>query len=318
MNSKIGKLIPKPLKNLLIRISYLPEKIFYFFYRNGATNKIHIPDKMFQRMDFWVFNKKWLSFKNPQGFNEKLQWMKYYYRNPEYTKLVDKYEVRKYVESKVGSDILVPCYGVFDKWEDIDFDKLPNEFVIKCTHDSGSVVICNDKSNFDFDAAKEKIEKWLNRNQFYLSREWPYKNVKPRIIIEKYLANSNGDDSVDYKFFCFNGTPKMIDILSDRHSSTGMHEDFYDMNWQAYDVQKDRFPRCNHKLEKPDCFDRIKEIAEILSQGFPHIRVDFFVVEGKPYFTELTFYMDCGRIPFNPESFNLWLGEQLTLPPKMR
>lgn len=315
----IKEMFPKSLKRCLIQAQYIPEKLkLKYIYVPASKGKIPFPDKAFQNMDYKLFNGKKINFKNPVTFNEKLQWMKYYYRKPEFTALVDKYEVRNYIKEKVGSDILVKNLGVFEKWEDIDFNSLPDKFVIKCTNDCGSVIICKDKSTFDYKTAEKTIKIGLARKQFYLSREWPYKNVKPRIIIEEYLHNKDNSPLIDYKFFCFDGKPLIVDVLTGRNTAEGLHEDFFDMDWKHLDVQKDRQPNSKHEVVKPECFEEMIEIAKMVSPGFPFIRVDFVVAQNRPYFTELTFYNDGGRVPFNPESFDVWLGTFIKLPNKAR
>lgn len=311
---KMKEIIPKPLKRWLIKIHYIPEKIKLRIYYWASQGKIPFPDKAFQNMDYKLYNGKKINFKNPQTFNEKLQWMKYYYRDPKLTPLVDKYEVRNFVREKVGEDYLVNNIGVYEKWEDIDFHSLPDKFVIKCTNDCGSVVICKDKKAFDFVNAKKTIEAGLARKQFYVSREWPYKNVKPRIIIEEYIYNADDSPLVDYKFFCFDGKPIIVDVLTGRNTLEGLHEDFFNMNWEHLDVQKDRQPNARYNVLKPKCFEEMMEAARTISPGFPFIRVDFVVSDEKPYFTELTFYNDAARVPFNPQSFDEWLGSLLVLP----
>lgn len=315
--NKIKNHIWNPIKKRLINLSYLPEKIMLQLYYDAADHKYPFPDKLFQKWDYWIFNKKRLSFKNPQTYNEKLQWLKYYYRNPAYIPLVDKYEVRKFVEEKVGSEILIPCLGIYEKWDDIDFSKLPNSFVIKCTHDSGSVVICKDKNNFDFDSARKKIERGLSQNQFYKSREWCYKNVKPRIIIEEFLENDDGTSIIDYKFMCFDGVSKVVDILRGKNRNETVEETYFDIDLCPYKVTQGH-PNISVEIKKTSIYEKMVEYATILSENIPHVRVDFILVNDKIYFTELTFFNSGGRCPFNPESFDYFLGGCLNLPPKMR
>ena len=186
-----------------------------------------VPDKLYLKYKFYKKMKKQLNLDNPQTFNEKLQWLKLYDRNPEYTRMVDKYEVKKYVAEKIGEEYIIPTLGVWNKFEDIDFEELPNQFVLKCTHDSGGVVICKDKSTFDFNAANKKLTHCLKRNYFWKGREWPYKNIKPRIIAEQYIA----EDLVDYKFMCFSGEVKCSFICTNRFSTQGLHVTFFDREW---------------------------------------------------------------------------------------
>lgn len=311
-------MIPKPLKKWLIKIQYIPEKIKLKIYYLASQGKIPFPDKAFQNMDYKLFNNgKKINFKNPQTYNEKLQWLKYYYRDPRLTPLVDKYEVRKYVKEKVGDEILVPCLGIYDSWEEIDFESLPDRFVVKCTHDSGSISICRDKKTWDKNEAEKIIKNGLGRNQFYLSREWPYKNVKPRIIIERYLENEDKSSLIDYKFYCFDGEPVIVDVLTGKNREEGVRENFYDMNWNLYEVTQGH-PNTDYDLPKPFNYEKMIEYAKILSKGFPHIRVDFIEENDKLFFTELTFFSAGGRIPLEPESFDEWLGGFIKLPDKIR
>ncbi|MBR5897307.1 MAG: glycosyl transferase, partial [Lachnospiraceae bacterium] len=238
-------------------------------YKAASLGKIPFPDKAFQKWDYKIHTGRKLNLRHPVTFQEKLQWMKYYYRNPEFTKLVDKYEVRDYVKEKIGEEYLVPLYGVYNSWNEIDFSALPDAFVIKCTHDSGSVVICKNKSAFDYDAAKKKIEEGLARNQFYLSREWPYKNVKPRIIIEKYLIDEKSGDLPDYKFFCFDGKVKILESNTERQSKTGTKTDFYTPEFELIKMKEKGYPNSNKNHSKPENFDAMKQFAETLSANYP-------------------------------------------------
>lgn len=315
---KIGKIIPRPLKNLILRIVRIPERIKVRVYKAASLGKIPFPDKAFQKWDYKIHTGRKLNLRHPVTFQEKLQWMKYYYRNPEFTKLVDKYEVRDYVREKIGEKYLVPLYGVYDRWDEIDFSALPDEFVIKCTHDSGSVVICTDKNSFDFESARKKIEAGLARNQFYLSREWPYKNVKPRIIIEKLLYGEKDRGIVDYKCFSFDGIVKFILVCTNRFKADGMKVSFYDLNWQKLEVSQTDETNETEYIEKPKQFDEMIKTAQILGKGFPHIRVDFIIDADRFYFTELTFFDSGGRKPFIPNYNEYKFGEWITLPPKMR
>ena len=315
---KIGKIIPQPLKNLILRIIRIPERIKVRIYQAAAHGKIPFPDKAFQKWDYKIHTGRKLNIHHPVTFQEKLQWMKYYYRNPELTKLVDKYEVRDYVRGKIGEEYLVPLYGVYNKWDEIDFSALPDEFVIKCTHDSGSVVICKNKNTFDYESAKKKIEAGLARNQFYLSREWPYKNVKPRIIIEKYLEDDLTGDLPDYKFFCFDGKVKILESNTERQSIDGTKTDFYSPDFELIKMKEKGYPNSNKVHSKPIKFDEMKELAEQLSAKYPFIRVDFNYADNSIYFGELTLYHCGGRMMFEPDEYNKTIGDWITLPQKIR
>ena len=315
---KIGKLVPGFVKRPIVRFTNWCGRLKGKVYLAARAGKIWFPDKAFQKWDYKIHTGRKLNMKNPQTYCEKLQWLKYYYRNPEYTKLVDKYAVREYVKEKIGEEYLVPLYGVYDSFDEIDFDKLPEQFVLKCTHDSGSVVICKDKKSFDFDKAREKLEFCLNRNQFYLSREWYYKNVSPRIIAEKYLEAMNDVGFTDYKFMCFSGEPKFMFTCTDRFTESGMKENFFDMNWRPLPFKQCNIDVNNKDIPKPVNFELMKKFAGILSAGIPHIRVDYFEYNGNLYFSELTFFDSGGRTPFEPEEYNKIIGDYIVLPKKMR
>ena len=257
--------------------------------------------------------KKPLDLEHPTTFNEKLQWLKLYDRRPEYTTMVDKYDVKNYVASIIGEEYVIKTLGVWDKFEDIDFDSLPDRFVLKCTHDSGGIVICRDKSVFDKKKAEKIIKHSLRRRYYFGGREWPYKNVPPRIIAEEYLEDCNaGSERVltDYKFFCFGGKPEFMYISDDKGSDP--HTDFFDMNYNRLDMRL-RDPNSETPPEKPICFEKMKELSAILSEGIPHLRVDFYQVNGRVYVGELTFFHCGGFVPFSPDSWNTVIGDMIDL-----
>lgn len=270
-----------------------------------------IPDKLYIQLKYFYRFHKFPNLKNPQTYNEKLQWLKLYDRKPIYTTMADKYEAKKYVANIIGEEYIIPTLGVWDRFEDIDFDSLPNQFVLKCTHDSGGLVICKDKSSFDRDKAKRKINNSLNTNYFYHSREWPYKNIKPRVIAEQYIENENGD-LPDYKFFSFDGQTKALYVATDRQSKEETKFDFYDEHFNHLDLVNSH-PNSNKENKKPKTFDKMIELANILSKGYPHIRVDFYEINGKTYFGELTFYHMSGFQPFIPEKWDYTFGEWLKI-----
>ncbi len=270
-----------------------------------------LPDYIFLQIKYrYKFNKK-LDLKKPQTFNEKLQWLKLYDRNPEYTKMVDKYEAKKYVANIIGEEYIIPTLGVYDKFEDINFATLPNQFVIKCTHDSGGLIICKDKTKLNIKEARKKINKSLKRNYFYTGREWPYKNVKPRIIAEQYMVDESGTELKDYKFFCFNGEPKLLFVAKDRPYATKFN--YYDMDFKKLPF-KQHYKNFNDYIEKPKGFEKMIELSRKLSKDIPHVRVDFYDINGKVYFGELTFYHFSGFEKFEPEEWDRILGDMLKLP----
>ena len=255
-----------------------------------------------------------LDLENPKTFNEKLQWLKLHDRKPEYTIMVDKCEAKKYVAERIGEEYIIPTLGVWDRFDDIDFDALPDQFVLKTTHDSGGVVICRDKASLNKKKARKKLETSLKRNFYLRGREWPYKNVKPRIIAEQFIQSTKDGELPDYKFFCFSGEPKALFIATERNvPGTETKFDFFDMEFNHLDVRNGH-PNAAVAPGKPVCFDEMCDLASKLSAGIPHLRVDFYEVEGKVYFGELTFSHWSGLVPFEPEQWDYTFGEWITLP----
>lgn len=255
-----------------------------------------------------------LNLSHPKTFNEKIQWLKLHDRKPIYTTMVDKYTAKQYVADRIGEEYIIPTLGVWDKFEDIDFDALPNQFVLKCTHDSGGLVICRDKSSLDKQKAKEKIERSLKKNYYWSGREWPYKDVKPRIIAEQYMEDTKTEELRDYKFFCFDGVAKALFIATDRQKEDEeVKFDFYDMEFRHLDF-KQGHPNASVSPAKPETFNEMRQLAEKLSKGIPHLRVDFYEVNGKAYFGELTFSHFSGMVPFNPEKWDETFGSWIRLP----
>lgn len=296
---KIINYIKKP-SNILL---YLMNKNFFKW----------IPDEKYIKIKYKLEMDKKLNLKNPQTFNEKLQWLKLYDRNPEYTKMVDKYEAKQYVADIIGEEYIIPTLGVWDKFEDIEFEKLPKQFVLKPTHTSGNVFICKDKNNIDYKKLKREVNKWMKRRYYYIHREWPYKNVKPRIIVEKYMENNSGEEIIDYKLFCFNGVPRIILVCSERFSSKNMCKTWFDEDWNYLDITEN-----NHRTDKtikcPINFDEMKILARKLSDGIPFLRCDFYEVNEKIYFGELTFFPASGFEKFEPNEWDKKLGDMLELP----
>lgn len=282
--------------------------------------KIHLFENMsdmaYLKMMFYANLGKKLDFESPETFNEKMQWLKLYDRRPEYTTMVDKYAVKKYVADIIGEKYIIPTLGVWDKFEDIDFDSLPDEYVLKCTHDSGGLVIVTDKAKLDKQEAEKKINKCLQKDYFMYGREWPYKNVKPRIIAEKYMVDESGYELKDYKFFCFNGEPKVMFIASDRQlEGEETKFDFFDMQFNHLPFINGH-PNAKHEIKCPPAFEEMKQLAKKLSKDIPCVRVDFYDINGQVYFGELTFFHWSGMVPFEPEEWDYKLGEWIKLPEK--
>ena len=267
-----------------------PGLLLYYL---GMRGWFHwMPDEAYLKMTYKAHFGRYPDLKKPQTYSEKLQWLKLYDRDPKYTKLVDQDAVKDYVAAKVGKQYVIPTLGVWDRFEDIDFDSLPNQFVLKCTHDSGGLVIVRDKSALDKEKAKAKIEKSLKRNYYYSAREWPYKDVKARIIAEAYIEDSRLGELRDYKFFMFHGEMDNVLVCKDRHlgKTKFLH---YDDQWNRLDYQWSE-PKLDRELDKPEKFEEMKVIARKLSENLAHVRVELYDVNGKVYFGELTFFDQAG------------------------
>lgn len=277
-----------------------------------------IPDALYLKLRYYSRFHKKLNLKNPRTFSEKIQWLKLYDRRPEYSKMVDKCEVKKYVADIIGEEYIIPTLNVWNSFDEIDFDTLPNQFVLKCTHDSGGLVICTDKATFDKEAARKKIEASIKAKYFYHTREWSYKNVKPRIIAEQYMEDDSTKDLRDYKFFAFDGDVKMLFIATERQEKDSETKfDFFDSDFNHLDFINGH-PNAKVTPAKPQNFELMKELASKLSKGIPHVRVDFYEVNGKVYFGELTFCHWSGLMPFEPDEWDEKLGDWIKLPPKTR
>jgi len=273
-----------------------------------------IPDEIYLKLLYRAKMKERCNLKNPVLYNEKLQWLKLHDRKPEYQQMVDKYEVRSFITEKLGEDYLIPCYGVFEKWEDIDFEKLPDQFVIKCTHDSGSVEICTDKATWDKESAKQRIKDAMKRNYYKTYREWPYKNTIPRIVIEKYMVDESGDDLKDYKIMCFNGKAKIVEVHENRFTQGKVHtQTFYTKDWEKLEIEQEGCGPVKASTKKPDCLDKMLELSEVIAKDMIHVRVDWYLINGRIYFGEITFYDGSGFERFNKKEYDKMLGDLIEL-----
>lgn len=274
------------------------------------------PDKWYLSIRYFEHFGKNPDFKNPATFNEKLQWLKINYRKNEFTKMVDKYAVREYIAEKIGKEYLIDLVGgPWENPEDIDFDSLPDQFVLKCTHDSGSVFICKDKKDFDIAEVKKEISKALKFNMYWYGREWPYKNVKPRIIAEKYMVDESGDELKDYKLYCFNGHVEMIQVIWGRNSKP--KQNMYSTQWELISLNRKKFASDpNADIKKPVKLEEMITLAKKLSKDIPFLRTDFYSINDKIYFGELTFFPASGFVPFEPEFWDKKLGDMINLPDK--
>ncbi len=268
-------------------------------------------DKIHLKCLFKKYMNEKLNLTNPTTFNEKLQWLKLHDRNPQYTIMADKAEVKKYVSDLIGDKYIIPTIGVYESVDEIPFDTLPDKFVIKCTHDSGSIFICRNKNDFDFQKVKEQILEKLNQKFYWYCREWVYKDIKPRIIVEEFISDENGDSPADYKFFCFNGKMEVFKI--DYNRFTKRAANYYDKDCMLLPFGKiHSIPDPSIKLDLPGNFEEMVAIAEKLSKDMPFLRVDLYSVENKIYFGELTFYPSGGIEPFTGDG-DIFMGRLLDL-----
>lgn len=270
-----------------------------------------LSDKTYTRLKYRLKMNRKLNLKKPETFTEKLNWLKLYDHDPRYIPLVDKWDVTSFVHERIGEGYCIKKLGVWDTFEEINFDDFPNQFVLKCTNDSGGIVICKDKALFDREAARIVLNHSLKRNYYWHNREWPYKNLKPRILAEEFLVDASGNGLIDYKFFCFDGKPEFMFIATGRAEGKTCF-DFYDMDFNWIPV-KQHYPNAKQRPEKPECFDEMIVLAQKLAQGLKHVRVDFFQVDGKVYFGELTFTHFGGYERFEPEIYDYEFGKLLNL-----
>ena len=290
-------------------------KVGRYLITRGAFS--FMSDKAFLKLSYFLHTKKKLDLKNPKLFNEKLQWLKLYNRKPEYTNMVCKYEAKKYIANIVGEKYVIPTLGVWDKFEDIDFDTLPDQFILKCTHDSGGLIICKDKSKLDMEWARNKINKTLKNDYYITAREWPYKNVKWRIIAESIIEDKKTGYLKDYKFFCFDGCVKCLYVTSNRGLEGGLKMDYFDPDWNHLPIKHYKYPNNENDVpQMPPNYKEMINIAEKLSKGIPHLRVDLYNIDGQIYVGELTFFIDAGYGEMKPDEYNRIFGEWIKLPEK--
>ena len=275
----------------------------------------YVPDRPWLAFKYFCHFKKPLKLKNPKTFNEKLQWLKLYYQKDSHTRMVDKCEMKAYVTEKVGPGYVVPLLGVWDSVDKIDFESLPEQFVLKTTHDCAGLVICTDKSKLDVESAKEKLCNAMKNDYYLYYREWPYKNVVPRVIAEQYMVDESGTQLKDYKIFCFNGEPHCVQVDFDRFS--GHKKNLYSLDWDLLEFSFNYPAHPEVEITKPVALDKMLEIARVLSAGEPYVRVDFYCVEGKPYVGEITFFPASGYGKFVPEKYDRIFGDKIVLPEKI-
>ena len=274
-----------------------------------AITKLYKSDAEYLKKIYKLRTGRVLDLDTPRTFNEKLNWLKLNDRRSIYTTMADKYMVKEYVAQAIGKEYVVPCFGAWERYEDVDFDNLPDSFVLKTNHDSSGATICKDKKSINHKSLRKYFNKLLKRNYFYLLREWPYKNIKPLILAEKLLVDNSSDRLRDYKFWCFNGVPTYMYCTV---KGGEVFENFYDMDFNVVNINHG-FKRHVPEFDKPIQFDKMKELATRLSKDIPFVRVDFFEVDGKVYFGEFTFYDWGGMNPFAEAAQDLELGDLIKL-----
>lgn len=298
--------IPQKIKSFYKKIKYLFIKFLY-------TISPIFPDKLYLKLLFPLRTGYKLNLKNPQTYNEKLQWMKLNYRNDLYPKLVDKYEFKEYARKIVGNKYIIKTYGVWNSFDEIGFDALPEQFVLKTTHDQGGVVVCKNKSEFDIEKAKQKLNKHLKRrNLYYLMREWPYKYVKPRILAEELLIENDDIGLKDYKFYCFHGEPKILYISYGRQGSE-TYLDYYDIEFNKLDIKRPKYIQPKEIMKKPENYDEMLNLAKLLSKDEPHVRVDFYNINNQIKLGEFTLFQGGGMMPFYPKEWDFRMGDWINI-----
>ncbi len=306
-NHKIA--IAKQLEKLgFSQIDYIDEEWKKKWVLNSAPQ---LDDELFVRIMWYCRMGYEIDLSNPITFNEKLQWLKLYDKNPQYTMMADKYSVKEWVGNCIGKQYVIPTYGVYETYSDIDFESLPNCFVMKATHDSGSTVICEDKSGFDYDGVKAKFDTFLSRNKFYAEREFSYRNIKPRIIVEKYLGQSQ-DKITDYKLMCFDGKCQLCFTCTERNSADGLKVTFFDLDWNRLPFIR-QYPSSEKEIPKPKRWKDMIILAEKLSSHIPFVRVDFYEIGNEIYFGEMTFYPGSGYEKFTPFEWDRKIGELIKI-----
>jgi len=298
---------------LRVGSKYLRSSDYRFLINSSLGMYDNMPDEEYLKRKFRACMGKELDLENPKTLNEKLQWLKLYDRKPEYTMMVDKVRVREYIAQTIGEEYLIPLLGVWEDPEDIDFDALPDQFVLKCNHNSGlGMCICKDKSKLDIPKVKRELKKGLKQDYYLTGREWPYKDVLRRIIGEKYMVDEFGADLKDYKIMCFGGKAMCSFVCSDRHSGKGLHVTFFDRNWEIMPFER-HYPANWKDIERPKQYEKMLELAENLAGQIPFVRVDFYEVDGKIYFGEMTFFPGSGLEEFTPDEWDYTLGSWIDL-----
>lgn len=298
---------------------------WYSFYKNdkkvfvyrifNKTCSSWMSDALYLKFLYWLFVGKRLNLINPQTYTEKLQWLKIYDHNPLYTTMVDKYAVKQFVAEKIGEEYVIPTFGVWDSLEEVEFDSLPNQFVLKTTFGGGGydLVICKDKTKQEKDEIIDYMKGFMKQDQYRSWREWPYKNVPRRILAEKYLEEPGKSSLTDYKVLCFNGEAKLIELHNGRYTDNHT-QDFYDCKWNKMPITQGGEDISDDVAEKPKLLNKMIQLSNVLSKDIPHVRVDWYIINSQLYFGELTFYDASGFDPFVPDEYNYIIGDWIILP----
>lgn len=287
----------------------------YDFWAHALNRLVYVlPDKWYLFFRFKNRVGYWPHLNHPRTFNEKLQWLKLNDRHAEYTQMVDKIDAKKYVASIIGDKYIIPTLGVWNSVDEIEWDKLPNQFVIKVSSDSGGIVVCKDKQTLDIEKAKEKLTNGWGKNYYVHNKEYPYRDLTSRIIAEEYKEDESGYELRDYKIFCFNGEPKILFVASDRQKAgEDTKFDFFDLNWNHLPFTNGH-PNSKEHIAKPKNFEEMLEIAKKLSVGIPQVRIDLYNCNGQIYFGEITFFHWSGMTAFDPVEWDFKLGKMIKLP----
>ena len=295
-------------------LRFLTDKDYRLLWYLDLFKHKKMDDRRYIEIRYKAIFKKDIDLDHPLTFNEKMQWLKLYNKNPMHSVMVDKYLAKDYVTERIGEQYVAKLLGVWDQVDDIDLTVLPDKFVLKTTHDCGGVVVCKDKATLNLKKTKRFLRKHLKREYFYHCREWPYKNIKPRIIAEEFLADANNEVLPVYKILCFNGKPKIIQtIQNDKKPNETI--DYFDTDWNVLELRQN-YPNSPKPLIRPQKLDEMLEIAEKLAEGTSFLRVDLYSVNGDIYFSEFTFFSDAGFAPFYPETWDKTLGDWIKLPEK--
>lgn len=302
-----------------MKIKRLLKNPYYAIYRlAGKKLAEKMPVEKFLRFQFRAHMGYWPDLRSPKTFNEKLLWLKLYDCRPEYTTMVDKHLVREYIKEKIGEEYLIPQLGAWDSPDEIDFDALPDQFVLKCNHNSGKgMYICKDKSQMDEESVKRGLTQGLQEDYFLMSKEWPYKHVPRKIVCEKFMTDG-AEELADYKVHNFNGEPKMILVCRDRFAPTGLTEDFFSEKWEHFDMRRPRIPNAKKEIPKPEQLEQMLELSKILAKDIPFVRTDFYIIGGQIYFGEITFFPASGLAGFAPENWDETIGSWIKLPTQKR